>query len=1240
MKRIFTGLTLLLALLVMFSACKEITQILGLNNAPVANAGEDQTVDFGDEVTLDGSASSDEDGDELSYQWTLTAYASGSALRDDDISAATKQLAYVTPDEPGVYIFTLTVTDEYGDSSSDDVKVTVNEQLAPNTPSGLAVSGATETTLNVSWNAAAGADNYTVFRDFSQTGAFSTLAYYGTSTSFTDTGLFSEATYWYKVMASNNAGDSALSSAVSGTTLAAATEPPATPENLEATTVTGSLVALEWDISSGATSYKLERSLVDVDASFVQIYNDAGTSYTDTTVDSGTIYYYRVSASNSFGPSAVSTPSLEVTTALSAPTGLAVNGATQTSLEISWVGVTGADAYTLARSGDGGTTYTDIDIAAVSPYTDDTPPLASGTVYYYKVKATNTGGAESDYTAPKSGLTKPATPEAPSFTTVTESTLTVTWVAVTGAEEYTVYSDKSVDGTFTDLEYNGTALEFTDTGLAAATPYDYQVVAWNTSGYSGYSDTSTMVTAAAAADPPGVPGTPTVLAVTSESVTIIWTAAVDAAIYKVYSNSTGVDALAGTTSALQFTEDGLDPETTYSFYVVANNSQGDGPASASVDGTTQIGGPATPSAPTVANNTLTPTTALDISWTAVTGADTYTLWRATDGVTFTDLGLTETGTSYTDTGLNPGTTYFYKVQATNAGGVSDLSVFGFAATTSDVTIPSGVEVITPTVDSLTVSWDDTGADSYLVFRDISEFGSFANQLGSVTGTEFVDSGLPAVTTFYYKVKAMEGLAVSAFSLAASGTTLAPPLTAPTGLEVSGATATSLNISWDMVEGADEYTLAQKETELTNWQIIYSGPNRFFTDAGLAPMTSYDYRVLAQNLDDISPYSGTVSGMTGGATLEPPAGVTATAIDNTSIEVTWDAVTGADFYKIYRQRWDSSFNFLMDVDGVDTSFTNNNLPSGTEFSYKIKSVNENGDSADSDVATAKTLGPQQPDYIDAYDANAYSVQVSWNWMEEAEGYILYRTTDPDGVWDPLPPIFDSWTRDGGLTPNTEYFYKVTAFAGGEESSFSPIVSIWTADPPDWLPSDPWLWDAGITSTSVKLEWDFIYEAAYYRVYMSDTGELGSYYWLADTPDTKFDVLMLDPETPYWFDVTAVNDYGETDLEVNTMERWTNPIPAGPPATPMMWEPNVGDVWIDLNWDWVDNAEYFILERSYEGGGFEQIYMGPDTWFYQDGLVPGIYQYQVAAGNTTYGNSAFSDPLTVEVTGTGGVIIIVE
>ncbi len=92
------------------------------NRAPTANAGADQSVKEGDKVTLDGSASSDSDGEIVSYQWRQI---SGNLLALSDITTA--KASFTAPDvgvSGATLIFELTVTDNEG--LSDTARVTVN----------------------------------------------------------------------------------------------------------------------------------------------------------------------------------------------------------------------------------------------------------------------------------------------------------------------------------------------------------------------------------------------------------------------------------------------------------------------------------------------------------------------------------------------------------------------------------------------------------------------------------------------------------------------------------------------------------------------------------------------------------------------------------------------------------------------------------------------------------------------------------------------------------------------------------------------------------------------------------------------------------------------------------------------------------------------------------------------------------------------------------------------------------
>jgi len=91
------------------------------NSPPVANAGTDQTVFVTDTVTLNGSASSDVDGDPLTYQWSLLSIPSGSTA---SLSGQTTVNPTFTIDKAGTYVAQLIVNDGTVDSAADTVTIT------------------------------------------------------------------------------------------------------------------------------------------------------------------------------------------------------------------------------------------------------------------------------------------------------------------------------------------------------------------------------------------------------------------------------------------------------------------------------------------------------------------------------------------------------------------------------------------------------------------------------------------------------------------------------------------------------------------------------------------------------------------------------------------------------------------------------------------------------------------------------------------------------------------------------------------------------------------------------------------------------------------------------------------------------------------------------------------------------------------------------------------------------------
>ena len=248
----------------------------------------------------------------------------------------------------------------------------------PSVPTGLtATAGNAQVTL--AWTASSGATSYNVKRSTTSGGPYSQLGTAAVS-SYLDSTVTNGTPYYYVVAAVNANGASANSSEASATP---ALPIPPVPTGLTATA--GNLqVSLSWTASSGATSYHVKRGTTS-GGPYTQVAAPTATSYTDSGLTNGTIYYYVVTAVNASGESGNSTEASATPSAqLQAPTGLtAVPGNSQVTL--SWTAIGTATSYHVKRSTTSGGPYAQVANPVANFYFDT--GLSNSTKYYYVVTA-------------------------------------------------------------------------------------------------------------------------------------------------------------------------------------------------------------------------------------------------------------------------------------------------------------------------------------------------------------------------------------------------------------------------------------------------------------------------------------------------------------------------------------------------------------------------------------------------------------------------------------------------------------------------------------------------------------------------------------------------------------------------------------------------------------------------------------------------------------------------------------
>lgn len=180
-------------------------------------------------------------------------------------------------------------------------------------------------------------------------------------------------------------------------------------------------------------------------------------------------------------------------------------------------------------------------------------------------------------------------------------------------------------------------------------------------------------------------------------------------------------------------------------------------------------------------------------------------------------------------------------------------------------------------------------------------------------------------------------------------------------------------------------------------------------------------------------------------IPSPEKVKATSVSENDITVSWASVKGAEGYAVYRKEDnEAELVEIAKLDSKTTSFEDTTVEAGKKYRYRVitlaKSEIYNSKPSEEASATAKLGAPAK---ISAAKTDNW-ITISWDTVEGAERYYIYRATSENGAYVNIGKAYDGKFVDRLISADCTYYYKVFADNGNTrtQSDFSPVAAITT------------------------------------------------------------------------------------------------------------------------------------------------------------------------------------------------------
>jgi len=545
--------------------------------------------------------------------------------------------------------------------------------------------------------------------------------------------------------------------------------------------------------------------------------------------------------------------------------------------------------------------------------------------------------------------------------------------------------------------------------------------------------------------------------------------------------------------------------------------------------------------------------------------------------------------------------------------------------------PIGLVATVLSKNSISLTWTDNSDNeaSFIIQRSLN--GTTWTEVGTVNEniTSYIDNGLNPSTSYQYRIIARNAFGNSLPSTKKTATTLPEVPVAPSDLIVEVMSQSVMQLSWtDNANNEDGYVV-QISLNGSTWANIatISTPNvNSYISTGLTSGTKYFYRIYAYNTGGNSEY------IIESATTLPsipvaPSGLSAT-VSGLNITLNWlDNANNEDGYKLERSLYGSkTFQEIGMLSSNVTTYEDTDLPSGTEYEYRVRAYNIAGNSTYSNTIQVTTMNaPDAPlEFVGFADNQNGYIEFMWSDLTDETGYILERSSDGGSTWSELANIAaDEFSyKDYTATPGVSYSYRIKGYNAVGDGAYSSVLELGLPGVPD-APTNLTATTAG--STQINLTWtDNSNDEVGFKLQISLDQSTWNTIYTSQAGETSYSNTGLNSTTTYYYRVFAYNDIGNSDYSnignaktfLSAPINLTATVPTG--------------LYVELNWTNTDASTvgYEIERKAGSSKTWIQIATTTvnKTTYDDENVISGVnYDYRVRSYNGD-GNSDYSDVAT--------------